>query len=283
MEEELVEQPNSNEEAFDDDDFFADVDNEVIEEQGSQEEPTEEESSEPSENQEEGEKEIDFKPLLDYLSKNVKYNKESINVDNIEDVINNFQKGLNYDKLQSKYNDLSNGKAMSFISKKAQDLGITVDEYMDQVEAYEKEQQEKEDQKNLEDMMNNGVPEELAREVIATAELRRQLQAEKNELEKQKQEREEQNKKDAEYNNFIEEFPNVKAEDIPKDVFLNAQEKNISLTQAYKDYLYEETKKELEIMKQNQANSTRTVGSTQGFGNGQENVASDPFLDGFNS
>ena len=275
---EVVEQPETSTEDFDDD-FFGEIDNQVIQE-NQEETPTEEESSTPNENQEEGEKEIDFKPFLDYLSKNAKYNKESVNVDNIEDVINNFQKGLNYDKLQSKYNDLSNGKALSFISKKANELGISVDEYMDQVEAYEKEQEKAKDEEYLNQLKEYGLPDEIANEILATSQVRKEMQQKINELEKEKQTREEQNKKDEEFNEFIKEFPNVKAEDIPKDVFLNANEKHITLTQAYKDYLLAETQKELAIYKQNESNASKAIGSTQNYGSIKQEP-SDPFLEGF--
>ena len=276
---EVVEQPETSTEDFEDD-FFGEIDNQVIQE-NQEKTPTEEESSTPNENQEEGEKGIDFKPFLEYLSKNAKYNKESVNVDNIEDVINNFQKGLNYDKLQSKYNDLSNGKALSFISKKANELGISVDEYMDQVEAYEKEQEKAKDEEYLNQLKEYGLPDEIAKEILATSQVRKEMQQRIRELEEKEKTREEQNKKDEEFNEFIKEFPNVKAEDIPKDVFLNANEKHITLTQAYKDYLLVETQKELEILKQNQKNASSAIGSTQGYGNIQ--VKSDPFLEGFDS
>ena len=276
---EVVEQPETSTEDFEDD-FFGEIDNQVIQE-NQEKTPTEEESSTPNENQEEGEKGIDFKPFLEYLSKNAKYNKESVNVDNIEDVINNFQKGLNYDKLQSKYNDLSNGKALSFISKKANELGISVDEYMDQVEAYEKEQEKAKDEEYLNQLKEYGLPDEIAKEILATSQVRKEMQQRIRELEEKEKTREEQNKKDEEFNEFIKEFPNVKAEDIPKDVFLNANEKHITLTQAYKDYLLDETQKELAIYKQNESNASKAIGSTQGYGNIQ--VKSDPFLEGFDS
>ena len=83
-----------------------------------------------------------------------------------------------------------------------------------------------------------------------------------------------------EFNEFIKEFPNVKAEDIPKDVFLNANEKHITLTQAYKDYLLAETQKELAIYKQNESNASKAIGSTQGYGSIKQEP-SDPFLEGF--
>jgi septal ring factor EnvC (AmiA/AmiB activator) len=127
-------------------------------------------------------------------------------------------------------------------------------------------------------MISNGVPEDVAKEVIATSQLRKELQAEKNQLEKEKKAREDKESKDKEYEDFINEFPDVKAEDIPKDVFLNAQ--NSSLTEAYIRYQNEELKKQIEIMKKNNSNASSSIGSTTEFG-GKENKTSDPFLDGF--
>lgn len=285
MEDELLEQPDSNE-TFDDDDFFADINEEVIAENQTSTEGEETDNSKPNESQEEtqeeDEKEMDYSPFLKDLSGKVKYNKENVNVESIDDVVSNYQKGLNYDKLQEKYEALQNSDALTYINNKADELGMSVDEYMKQVKEYERKQQEAEDQERLERMIENGVPEDVAREVIATAELRRELQAEKNQIAKEKKEQELEKQKEKEYSDFVESFPDVKAEDIPKDVFLNAEEKGISLTQAYKDHLYNEMKKELDVMKQNQNNSKSAIGSTQNYG-GKEHVDSDPFLEGFNS
>lgn len=227
--------------------------------------------------------EIDFKPFLEYLSKNTKYNKENVNVDSIEEVINNFQKGLNYEKLQNKIDSLENGKALSYINKKANELGLSVDEYMEQVEEYEKEQEREKNAQRLQEMIESGVPEDVAKEVIATSELRKQLQEEKNQLEKQKREQEEKQNKDKEYDDFIKEFPDVKAEEIPKEVFEAANSKGQTLLQAYKDYLYVEMKKELDQMKQNKENEEKSIGSTQNYGGKDYKEPSDLFLEGFDS
>lgn len=285
MEETNVTQPEVTEEvtntnpSLNDDDFFAEVDDEVIKENGesNEEEETEEENqTEPEETSKE--EDVDnYKPFLEELSKKVKYNKESVNVESIDDVVSNYQKGLNYDKLQEKLSNLENSKAMSYIKNKAEELGMSIDDYMEQVENYEREQQKQKDQEKLEDMIANGVPEDVAKEVIATSQLRKELQQEKNKLEKEKQEREKQESKDKEYADFIKEFPDVKAEDIPKDVFLDAE--NSSLREAYMKYQLEEQRKQIEILKKNQENSTRTVGSTTERGG--ETTKSDLFLQGF--
>lgn len=286
MEETKVTQPEVMEEETNtnptnDDDFFDDVDKEVINdldgESNEGEETGEENQTETEETSKEEDKD-DYKALLEELSKKVKYNKESVQIDSIDDVVNNYQKGLNYDKLVEKLNNLEHSKAMSYITNKASELGMSIDEYMDQVENYEKEQEKAREQEKLEEMISNGVPEDVAKEVIATSQLRKELQAEKNQLEKEKKAKEDKELKDKEYEDFIKEFPDVKAEDIPKDVFLNAE--NSSLREAYMKYQLEEQRKQIEILKKNNSNSSSSVGSTTEFG-GKDNKVSDAFLDGF--
>jgi hypothetical protein len=286
MEETKVTQPEVMEEETNtnptnDDDFFGDVDKEVINEldgESNEEEETGDENQTESEETSKEEDKDDYKALLEELSKKVKYNKESVQIDSIDDVVSNYQKGLNYDKLVEKLNNLEHSKAMSYITNKATELGMSVDDYMEQVENYEKEQEKQREQERLEEMISSGVPEDVAKEVIATSQLRKELQAEKNQLEKEKKAREDKESKDKEYEDFIKEFPDVKAEDIPKDVFLNAE--NSSLREAYMKYQLEEQKKQIEILKKQNENKSSSVGSTTEFG-GKENKATDPFLEGW--
>ena len=285
-EKDLLDQPESdNDNIVDDDDFFGDVDNEVIAEQsGNQEENSgdSEEENQTETDSKEGEKEeLDYKPFLEALSKKAKYNKESVEVKDFEEVVNNFQKGLNYDKMVEKYNNLENSKIFSYVSKKAQELGITVDEYMDQVEAYEQEQEKAREQERLDEMIANGVPEDVAKEVIATSQLRKQLQEEKNQLEKEKKAREDKEKENQEYLDFLEAFPDVKAEDIPKEVYAEARKSN--LTTAYMKWQNAELKKQVDRLKQNEKNISSSVGSTTQFGSEDETGKTDLFLEGFNS
>lgn len=284
-EKELLEQPDSNEENIvNDDDFFGEVDNEVIEEQSKEafdENSNETEEENQTDTDSEEEKEIDYTPFLEAISKKAKYNKEPVEVKDFDEVISNFQKGLNYDKMVEKYNSLEHSKAFSYVSKKAQELGMTVDQYMDQVEQYEKEQEKAKEQERIDEMIANGVPEDVAKEVVATSQLRKQLQEEKNQLEKEKQEREENEKKNREYADFLEAFPDVKAEDIPKEVFLDSQKSN--LTTAYLKWQNAEQKKQIERLKQNEKNRNSSVGSTTQFGSKDETGETDLFLEGFNS
>ena len=259
------------------DDFFADIDEEVINEEGSQEEEPQEEN-EPSEPQEE-KPEVDLEPLLKALSGKIKYNKEDHEVKSIEDLIENYQKGLNYDKKLQELENLQNSKLEKYAKQKADELGISVDEYMDKVEQYEKDQQKAQEQERLEQMIENGVPEDVAREVIATSQLRKQLQAKENELKAKEREQAEKEAKDKEYADFLKEFPDVNPEDIPKEVFEEAEKS--SLSNAYLKWQLKETKNKLSVAEQNEKNSKATIGSVTETGQTKEKHEKDYFLEGF--
>lgn len=269
-----------------DDDFFGEVDNEVINETESQdveEASTESESSTPNETDknETTDTEVDYKPLLEALSKKVKYNGESVNIDNIDDLITNFQKGLNYDKKQEQYENLQNSKVEQYVSKKAKELGMTVDEYIDQVENYEREQEKAKEKARLEEMINNGVPEDVAKEVIATSQLRKQLQEKENQLKEQEERTKAENDKNKQYADFVEQFPSVKPEDIPKEVFERAQSSN--LVSAYKDWLIKDLETKLQIQEQNAKNANSAIGSVTETGQTKKQEPVDMFLEGFDS
>lgn len=266
-----------------DDDFFSDVSDEVIKESSTDETKEESESSTPNETDDEVEKpvEVDYKPLLEALSKKVKYNGESVNIDNIDDLITNFQKGLNYDKKQEQYENLQNSKVEQYVSKKAKELGMSVDDYIDQVENYEREQEKKKEQARLEEMINNGVPEDVAKEVIATSQLRKQLQEKENQLKEQEEAAKRESDKNKQYADFVEQFPNVEPEDIPKEVFENAQHK--TLVEAYKDWLIKDLETKLKVKEQNEKNAKSAIGSVTETGTTQKQKAVDLFLEGFDS
>lgn len=266
-----------------DDDFFADVDNEVIESSNSDDKSEESENSTPNETEDSNEKteEVDYKPLLEALSKKVKYNGENVSIESIEDLISNYQKGLNYDKKQEQYENLQNGKVQQYVSKKAKELGMSVDEYISQVENYEREQEKAKEQAKLEEMIGYGVPKDIVEEVIATSQLRKQLQAKENELKEKEEAAKRENDKNKQYADFIEKFPGVKPESIPKSVFEAAQSSN--LVSAYKDWLIQDLQTKLSIEEQNKKNASSAVRGITETGTTKKVESKDLFLEGFDS
>ena len=282
MEEDKVVESIPTETMESDDDFFAEIDNEVenggvdgTEEAKASEE---QEESEPSES-EESKDEVDFTPLLKALSGKIKYNKEEVNVDSIEDLITGYQKGLNYDKKVQELENLQNSKLEKYARSKADELGISVEEYMDRVEKYEEEQKKAQEEQELEEMIENGVPDSLAREILAGRQLRFEYQKMKNEMKEWKESTQKEEEKNKEYKEFLEKFPDVNPEDIPKEVFEDAE--NSSLTEAYMKWQLNELKSQLKVAKTNEKNATASIGSITSTGPTKENHSTDLFLEGF--
>ena len=264
-------------------DFFSEVDEQVMSENTEEDDSqsSEDESEKPSEGSEDSKEtdEVDFKPLLDALSGKIKYNKENVTVESLEDLINGYQKGLNYDKKLQELENLQNSKLEKYAKQKASELGITVDEYMDRVEQYEKDQQKAQEEEQLEEMLDNGVPEAIAREVIATGQLRKQLQAKENELKAKEEAQAKEAEKNREYEQFLKDFPDVNPEEIPKEVFEDAE--GSSLSSAYMKWQVKELQKQLEVAKQNEKNKEASVGGVTETGPTKEKHEKDPFLEGF--
>ena len=269
-----------------DEDFFSDIDNEVISEGINEEESqeVEEETNEtqiPNENQEDNSKtdEVDLQPLLKALSGKIKYNKEEVNVESIEDLIENYQKGLNYDKKLQELENLQNSKLEQYAKAKADELGISVDEYMDRVERYEEQQKQEQEQNELNQLVDAGMPEALAKELIAGRQQRKELQKELNEIKADKLAAEKEAQKNKEYQEFLEKFPDVKANEIPKEVFEKAEK--TSLSNAYMEWKIKDLETKLSIKETNEKNSAKSVGSVTNTGPTNEKHERDFFLEGF--
>lgn len=287
MENEEIVESTPTETMESEDDFFAEVDEQVLSETSKENESKSseldksDESEEPSEDSEDNQEtdEVDFKPLLKALSGKIKYNKETVNVESLEDLITGYQKGLNYDKKLQELENLQNSKLEKYAKQKAAELGITVDEYMDQVEQYEKDQQKAREEEQLEEMINNGVPDSIAREVIATSQLRRELQKKENELKEKEEASKKEAEKNREYEEFLDRFPDVNPEDIPKEVFEDAQ--TSSLSDAYMRWQIKELQNQLNVAKTNEKNRASTVGGVTDTGPTSEKHSDDLFLQGF--
>lgn len=272
-----------------DEDFFSEVDNEVISEGISEKEDEEvseeegnEESQIPTENSEDNSKsdEVDFKPLLDALKGKIKYNKEDVTVESIEELINGYQKGLNYDKKLQELENLQNSKLEKYARAKAEQLGITVDEYMDRVEKYEEAQKRQQEEDELEQLISNGMPDTLARELIALRQTRHDFQKEINDLKQEKELAKQEAEKNKEYQDFLDSFPDVNPKDIPKEVFEEAEKS--SLSNAYMKWKIKNLETQLSVAEQNKKNESSTVGSVTDTGTTKEKHERDLFLEGFN-
>jgi len=188
---------------------------------------------------------------------------KEITIESLEDVIEKYQKGLDYDRKTAKITELENSEEMQYIKSKAKESGMTTQEYIQAIKDYEIKQQEAQEAQELEEMIENGVAEHIARKVIETNKVAKELQQEKAKLQEAEKQKELQSKKDAENEEFLRNYPNVDIKEIPKEVFVEAEK--IGLLSAYARHENAKLKAELEVLKQNKANkeSSPVKGTTE--------------------
>ncbi len=221
--------------------------------------------------------------VLEFMNaQGMKYNGESVKIENFDDLVSTYQKGLNYDKVKAKADaDKENDDVLSYITEKAQSMGISAKEYIQKVKNYEAEQAKAQIEEDVQNMMNNGVPEEVARRVANVEARMKDLDTREAQLTKEKEEAQAQKNKDKEYEDFLKQYPDVKADEIPAEVFENA--KTMGLKSAYAQYenkLLKEQIKQMELNKKNASTSPVTAISN---GSPTEQGTKDAFLEGFDS
>lgn len=102
------------------------------------------------------------------------------------------------------------------------------------------------EQAKLEQIKGNvDIPDDVAKELLEYQKLKEQVANKEKEAEGQK-----------EFTDFIKEYPDVKAEDIPDEVW-NIQKQGVPLKYAYQSYLLNQIQTENKILKQNASNSER--------------------------
>lgn len=193
-------------------------------------EPVAEEVDTPVENEE-----LDYTPLLEELSKKIKYKDEEIKINDLDEVVRNIQKGLNYDTLQDK---LENNKSIKLIERLAKESDMTPEDYVEYVVRTE-------EQNKLNELVEKGLSDEEAKEVLEAKKIKQQMQLEKEQRKKEQKAKEEADKRDKDNEEFIKAFPDVK--EIPKEVLLNAEKSSLKL--AYTEYLLQQANKEIEQLK----------------------------------
>lgn len=203
----------------------------------------------------------------------IKYNHEEREIP-LDEAIPLVQKGLNYDKVQERLNELANDPTRAFFEELAQENGMSLQEYVDAV-------RQQREQSKLDELIQQNIPEELAREIMENQKFREQYESER-----QTKAQEEEQK--AEFGEFFDYFKEANGRDytdqdeIPQEVW-EAQANGVPLKYAYMEHHIKQLQAELKVLKHNEqvtkkapVNGLTTHGST-------EAAAEDPFLAGFNS
>ena len=100
-----------------------------------------------------------------------------------------------------------------------------------------------------------------------------------NELKKREEALEKEESKKKEYQKFLDTFPDVDPDKIPKEVFEDAE--NSSLSEAYMKWKLKDLEGQLSVAKTNEKNAKASVGGVTETGPANEKHEEDPFLEGF--
>jgi hypothetical protein len=204
----------------------------------------------------------------------VKYNKEEMELDE-ERARELAQKGLNYDKTIERLQALESDPRLSFIEELAGQHGMTPDEYISAV-------QQQREQSRIDELVSQGISEEVAQEMLENRKFREQY-------ENEKKAKAEEEKKNADYAEFFDYFRQANGRDyvpandkIPDNVWESVNQ-GVPLKFAYMAHENSQLRTQLSTLKQNKANASKApVGSVTAHG-GNEIASDDPFLAGFDS
>lgn len=213
---------------------------------------------------EEGTEETQDTQLEPYKLK-VKYNHEEMELAENE-AIPYIQKGMNFDKAVERAAQEARQQAVDeYIANQGYEWNgkqiTTQSEY--QQALYEQELIEKgANPAEVAQLVNDHPDVRMAREIAE---------------QKAREEQETQ-----EYREFVTEYPDVKPEDIPKEVFQYQAQTGKSLTDSMRWHELKTMREQNKILQQNLENSKKApIGSVTAQGN--EGTEHDPFLEGFNS
>lgn len=202
--------------------------------------------------------EVDYSPFLKAISEKAKYNHGPVQLESIDQVIENVQKGLNYDKVYEKFNQLQQDPRLSFVENLANEYNMHPEEYIQAV--YNQLEQQR-----INQLVQQNIPEYLAKEILETRKMREKL---KNDEVRQQEEA----RKKEDYQNFLNEYPDIEPNTIPKDVW-DMVANGKSLLDAYRYHENKTLKEQLAKVSQqekakqvNQQNAEISPGSVTGQG-----------------
>ena len=247
-----------------DEDFDGEAAEKAAAKEEEQEEPAAEEKAEEAPEKQEEEK-PEAKQEAENQRFTLKHNGEESEVDR-DKVIELAQKGMDYDRIKEERDrfktdsdTITKLKAQeSFLKELADSSGVTVEQLIE----------------NTRVRMLMGKTEGLSEE-DARKQVREEASkaAEKKESEKAKEPCPEE-RRQAMFAGFLAAYPDVKAGDIPQEVWNDAA-KTFDLVGAYQRYENRQLRKEIETLRQNNKNRERSLGSTKSVGSRTQSQAFD--------
>jgi hypothetical protein len=193
-----------------------------------------------------------------------------------DEVIVLAQKGLNHDRMRTERDEAIAEKSRlsayeDFLKEMSTTQNMSVDDFIDRTRAQILAEKE-------------GIDQTLALGRVRLARQEKALEAERKKLQKaqsqQSQQDEATEKRRQDIMSFTQEYPDVDAKTIPKEVWESVG-KGEALVSAYARYESKKLRTELDTLKQNAKNKERSTGSRKTAGKDTDTV--DKFLEGWNS
>lgn len=204
----------------------------------------------------------------------IKFNHEEQQIP-LEEAQNWIQKGMNYDKIHERLTELESDPRLSFVQDLAEENDMSVEEFLEMFQAERQQAQ-------LNQLIENNIPPELAEEILLARQDRaeRARQAEIAEAEKEEQ---------MQYLGFFEEFKalngrefDAQRDQIPHEVW-QVHNDGMPLRFAYMQHFNKELQQKLQVLTQNKLNEERSpVSPTTAYGSSDPQGV-DEFLAGFDS
>ena len=194
-----------------------------------------------------------------------------------DEVITLAQKGMDYDRIRTKYDELKAGEAQhnaheSFLKELAESAGQSVDDMIDAARARMLVSKAEAEGKTL-----------SVEDALAQIKQEKEKQAPEEKPEQQKEPSAEENNEAERQQSFLrfsKEFPEVKAEEIPAEVWKDFAEGKGDLSDLYARQENKRLKAELAAMKHNEENRKKSAGSRATAGSAKKSAFDDAWYDG---
>lgn len=176
------------------------------------------------------------------------------------------QKGMDYDRIRVKYDEAK--PVMEFMSRYARQANLSMGEYLDYLRVEEKKQ--------------SGMPEEDARRAVELDNREARVQEAETEAaqaaQRESQRGAAETRMKADIQEFLQEHPDVKPTEIPKEVW-DMVRSGSSLTRAYDRHTINQLRLANAAARQRGANAARSTGSMRSAG--EDTKSKDPFEEGW--
>ena len=177
----------------------------------------------------------------------VTYNGQPVELTR-EQLLQNAQKGLNYDHIKQQRDELKNSRIFSVIDRFARESGMTREAYVDFLDRQAQQVQ------IAQQAQEQGIPEPVARELFELKRKEREREERENMMQREAQ-------KKQGYLDFIREYPDVRTipEEVMRDIAAGARP-----VDAYRAYENRQLKAKLQTFTQNEQNAKNSPGSMRG-------------------